>query len=413
MRRLLFPILMILLASCARSAIRSPLEAMRPTRGLPELKDDLEFAGLIAGLEANVKFIAERLPPGHVFNFGPRAVPKAAYLAALNTLLEAGRADASGARFRAALAAGFDTYEVYGDEEWGQIFMTSYYEPIIDGARAPAGRFTQPLYGVPKDLVEIDIGSFAAARPALSVLSEGKLEQRSSLNLLRGRWRAGEDGALPRITAYPNRAQIDGGAIKDDTKVLAWVDPIDAFFLEIQGSGVVRLPEGRELSIGYATQNGYPYVPIGKFMLDKIPKEKMTAHSIEAYLRSLPAAQARIIMQKNPSYVFFRPVDKAGLSFLGTEVVNGRTIATDPTYFPKGVLAFLEFNKPIFAKDGDTEPTEWRATSRFVLDQDTGGAIRGPSRVDLFWGRGPAAKQSAGVIKNKGRLVYFVPRAEK
>jgi membrane-bound lytic murein transglycosylase A len=110
--------------------------------------------------------------------------------------------------------------------------------------------------------------------------------------------------------------------------------------------------------------------------------------------------------------VFFRPLERHGVTALGTEVVAGRTIATDTSFFPKGALAFLQFEKPVFNSPGDTEPASWLPTSRFVLDQDTGGAIRGPHRVDLFWGRGPEAKQAAGVMKNKGRLVYFVPKPE-
>ena len=148
------------------------------------------------------------------------------------------------------------------------------------------------------------------------------------------------------------------------------------------------------------------------FLLDKIPKEKMSQQAIESHLRSLPDQEARELLNKNPSYVFFRPLCTAGLTYFGTEVVPGRTIATDPVYFPKGALAFLEFEKPRFEKSSSVEPAEFIKASRFVLDQDTGGAIRGPGRVDLFWGRGADAKQSAGVIRGKGHLFYFVPRSE-
>ncbi len=382
---------------------------MRPSRVKPDLQDDLEFSSLLSGLQANVKHLREKLPDSHIFYFGPVKIPKSVYIASLEKLIAAGLEDASGAGFRQVLASAFDSYEVYGQDEWGQIFMTSYYEPVIAGSKKANGQFAQPLYSVPKDLVEIDIGSFVPVRPALSVLNDVKLEQRSGSNVLRGRLLSTKD-RLPRITPFPDRAQIDGGAIKENTGVLAWVDPIDAFFLEIQGSGVVRFKDGKEMKLGYAAQNGFPYIPVGKFLLDVIPKEKLTAHAIESHLRSLPLEQARIIMQKNPSYVFFRPVENAGQSFLGTEVVSGRTIATDQTFFPKGALAFLEFEKPVFNSEKDVEPVRWQKTSRFVLDQDTGGAIRGPHRVDLFWGRGSLAKQAAGVIKNRGRLTYFVPR---
>ena len=138
----------------------------------------------------------------------------------------------------------------------------------------------------------------------------------------------------------------------------------------------------------------------------------MSLFTIEHHLRSLSVEDARKIMQMNPSFVFFRPLTTKGITFLGNELVTGRTIATDQTYFPKGALALLQFDKPQFPDEKATEPTSWTPSSRFVFDQDTGGAIRGPGRVDLYSGRGAIAKQTAAVMKNKGRLFYFVPRPE-
>ncbi|MGE0528678.1 MAG: MltA domain-containing protein, partial [Bdellovibrionales bacterium] len=275
--------------------------------------------------------------------------------------------------------------------------------PVIEGARHPTGRFRQPLYGVPKDMVLVDMSSFASMR---SNVSPGR-------GVLRGRLVAPTGGEMGRIVAYPSRAEIDSSGLQGQAQVLAYVDPVDAFFLEIQGSGVVHFSDGRELKLGYAAQNGHAYVPVGKFLLDRIPKERMSLQMIESHLRSLPTEEARRLMWQNPSYVFFQRLPNAGRTFLGTEVVAGRTIATDRSLFPKGTLAFLEFEKPIFRSSEDTEPASWQKTSRFVLDQDTGGAIRGPHRVDLFWGRGPLAKQAAGVMKGRGRLIYFVPRTSE
>ena len=252
--------------------------------------------------------------------------------------------------------------------------------------------------------------SFIAAKPELAILQAKPLEQRSRANVLRGRLLPAEKEGIPKVSAYPNRAVIYEQGLAKQAKVLAWVDPIDAFFLEIQGSGVVRLKNSKEIKVGYAGQNGHPYVAIGKHLLEIIPRERLTSHSIESHLRSLPIEEARKIMQLNPSYVFFQPLQTSGITFLGTEVAPGRTIATDQSLFPKGTLAFLEFEKPTFSSASDVVAASWQPASRFVLDQDTGGAIRGPHRVDLFWGRGSEAKQAAGVMKNKGRLVYFVPR---
>lgn len=380
---------------------------------MPELSDDMDFASLVEGLEANVKFLRQKESATEVFGFGPRVIPREEYLVALDFLLSEAKADPTGGRFRQALKDRFEAFEVYGDERWGQVFMTSYFEPLIDGSLKPTKELFQPLYARPKDLVDIDLDSFIPTRQALSFLETAPLEQRSKTNTLRGRLIPAKDqDSAARVVVYPNRAAIDSGEIKEQAQVLAYVSPIDAFILEIQGSGVVRLANGKEIKVGYAAQNGHPYVPIGKFMFDAIPKEKMSLFTIESHLRSLPVDDARKLMEMNPSYVFFKPLATRGLTFLGTEVVNGRTIASDYKYFPKGVLAFLQFDKPQFANEAATEPVAWTPVSRFVFDQDTGGAIRGPGRIDLFAGRGLQAKQMAAVMKNKGRLIYFVPKVE-
>jgi membrane-bound lytic murein transglycosylase A len=381
---------------------------MRPSDEMPALQDDLEFANLVSALEANLKIVKEAPEKAKPFYFGPRVISKREYARALETLLEAAKSDPTGENFRKTLKENFEPFEVYGMDRWGEVFITSYYEPVIPGSRKHTERFSHPIYAAPKDMVLVDLQSFSKAKPSL--LQGRPLEQRSSENILRGRLTTDKDGSQ-RVVAYPSRSEIYSGAIKNQ-KILAWADPIDVFFLEIQGSGLVHFEDGKDIKVGYASQNGYPYFPIGKSLLDVIPREKMSMQAIEAYLRSLPPAKAQKIMENNQSYVFFRELETAGVTFVGAEVVPGRTIATDQMYFPKGALAYLEFEKPVFTSPSATEPKEWQKTSRFVFDQDTGGAIRGPARVDLFWGRGPVARQSAGVIKNKGRLVYFVPKAE-
>jgi len=398
----------LFLSSCARAPIRDFDQAMRPLKAWPELNDDLEFASLLSGLEENVRKLSEN--PDAVMKFGPREVRAGEYVEALKELIAAGREDASGRRFLETLQSRFDAFEVYGRRQWGEVFITSYFEPVIDGSLRKKGRFKEPIYGVPKDLVEIDVTSFMESRPNLWAPNVLVFEQRSNYAVLRGRL-IKIDGQSPKVTAYYSRAEIVEKGLHGIAPVLAWVDPVDAFFLEIQGSGVVRLEDGTEVKVGYAAQNGHPYVAIGKFLLDRIPREKMSIQMIEAHLRSVSEPEARELMNRNPSYVFFKKLKETeGQTFFGTKLVEGRTIATDQAYFPKGALAFLEFDKPIFNTENDVEPLNWQRTRRFVLDQDTGGAIRGPDRVDLYWGRGPKAKQSAGVMKNLGRLIYFVPK---
>src|SRR5690606_20192400 len=152
------------------------------------------------------------------------------------------------------------------------------------------------------------------------------------------------------------------------------------------------------------------YEPVGKFLRDRLAPEDLNLHGIEAYLRSLPPKELQDYLNRNPSYVFFQKLDRSALTYLGIPATDGRTIATDRRYFPKGALAFLSFDKPRFdPPDSLRVAEEGEPVSRFVLDQDIGGAITGGGRVDLFWGRGPEAKKFAGVMKTTGRLLYLVP----
>lgn len=392
-------------ASCARAPLKDRDQALRPTEMPEALADDLGYQSLQQALEANIEYLKTGASAPREFGFGPRVLSRDEYLMSLEYLLTRLRADPTGAMFQQALRDSFEPFEVYGQKKWGEVFMTSYFEPVIDGSLKPTSKFSQPLYERPKDMVEIEIAGFFDVRPAL--------EQRSSKKILRGRLLEPKSkDAVRRVVVYPDREAIDSGEILSSAEALVYVDPIDAFILEIQGSGVVRLKNGKEIKVGYSAQNGHPYVPIGKHLFDVIPKEKMSLGAIEAHLRSLPLEEARKIMQLNPSYVFFREVENRGISYLGTEVVDGRTIATDRTLFPKGALAFLQFERPEFSEPSAAEPAKWTPSTRFVLDQDTGGAIRGPGRLDLFAGRGPAAKQFASVMKNNGRLIYFVPKAD-
>ncbi|MEZ4873580.1 MAG: MltA domain-containing protein [Bdellovibrionales bacterium] len=292
----------------------------------------------------------------------------------------------------------------------GKVFITSYFEPVLEGRLTKTSKYSQPLYGRPKDMTLVDLGEFSRLLPQLEPIKDKVLEQKSSGAVVRGRL-VERSGALPKVVPYYDREQIDDKNLlnSDVAEVLAYVDPIDAFFLQIQGSGVVVLPNGKRIRVGYDSQNGHPYVAIGKYLFDVIPRENMSLQAIEEHLRSLPPEQAQAILNKNPSYVFFRKLDSRGITYFGTEVQSGRTIATDYRYFPKGALCLLNFDIPIFESPKDDVPRDWLPVSRLVFDQDTGGAIRGPGRVDLFWGEGEEAKQAAGVMKQPGRLVYLLP----
>jgi membrane-bound lytic murein transglycosylase A len=263
----------------------------------------------------------------------------------------------------------------------GEGFATGYFEPEIAAARAPAPGYATPLYRRPPDLVEADLGLFA-----------GDLDGRK----LRGRI---VDSAL---VPYPDRAAIMAGALAGKGLELAWAaDPYDAFFLEIQGSGRLRLPDGSIMRIGYATQNGRAYVAIGKVLIDRgaLPKGGANMDAILGWLRAHPA-EAPAILAANPSVVFFRELTAEGpVGAMGVAVTPNVSVAADPAFIPLGAPLLVETTLP-----GGVPLTA------VMVAQDTGGAIKGANRIDLFRGSGDTARAEAGAQAAKARITLLLPK---
>jgi membrane-bound lytic murein transglycosylase A len=207
---------------------------------------------------------------------------------------------------------------------------------------------------------------------------------------------------------YYSRREIDEfGSLRGRGYEIAWVkNPIDLFFLHIQGSGILQLEDGRRLLIGYAGANGRPYRSIGRLLIDrgKIPQEEMSMQRLRGYLADHVEEQSEILAH-NESYVFFRFLQDGPLGSLEVPLTAGRSIATDARLFPKGALAMISTEAPLL--DAAGQLAGWQAFSRFVVNQDTGGAIRGPQRVDLYFGTGAEAGASAGFMNRPGKL-YFI-----
>jgi membrane-bound lytic murein transglycosylase A len=275
-------------------------------------------------------------------------------------------------------------------EPRGQVLVTGYYEPVIAGAPVPSEQVRVPVHGRPADLVAARLRDFHETLP----------DER-----IAGRVEGG------RLVPYYTRRQIqEEGALDGRGLEIAWVrDRVDLFFVEVQGSGAIRYPDGTELRIGYAGSNGRPYRSIGRLLIEegRVPADRMSMQAIRAYLAANPHEVSRILAH-NESYVFFRVLDTPPLGNLGVPVTGGRSIATDYRLFPPGALAFLETTRP--EVDADGRVGEGEPLRRFVLNQDTGGAIRGPGRVDFFWGRGEEAERLAGPMQQRGRLYFLVPR---
>ncbi|SRR5579875_164597 len=266
------------------------------------------------------------------------------------------------------------------DDGRGAALVTGYYEPELAGARTPGAAFNVPVLARPPDLVTVALGDF---RPSW-----------------RGAHIAGRvvDG---RLVPYWTRAQIEAGALDRFRLALFYVaDPIELFFLQIQGSGRIRLPDGRTVAIGYDGDNGRPYVALGRLLVERgaMTLEQASLQSIEAWLRAHPA-EARGLMDENPSYVFFRVLPGgATLGSEGVPLTPGHSLAVDPRFVPLGAPIWLDV-----AQDGT-------AIRRLAVAQDTGAAIKGPLRGDLFWGSGDAAAARAGPMRAVGRGFLLRPK---
>lgn len=271
--------------------------------------------------------------------------------------------------------------------EGGDGLFTGYYEPLLRGSRTKSDRYRFPLYSRPPELVSVDLGTFRED--------------------LKGRRLAGrvEDGQL---VPYANREEIENGALAGRDLELVWVDDaIDAFFLQIQGSGRVRLEEGGEIRVGYAGENGHAYYAIGRELVKReaLRKEEVSMQSIRRWLEEHPE-EAPGVLATNASYVFFREIEGEGpLGAEGLPLTPGRSLAVDRKHWPMGVPLWLATEAPA-AQQGSPD----RPLHRLVVAQDTGGAIRGPIRGDVFWGAGEEAAEIAGRMKHPGRLWVLVPK---
>mgnify|MGYP004000181623 FL=1 len=280
----------------------------------------------------------------------------------------------------------FTPYQAHNRDDPTGMF-TGYYEPSLRGSLVKSGPFQTPLYARPDDLITVELKNFRAD--------------------MRGRRIAGRlDGS--RLVPYPERKQIIAGAMADQAKPLVWVDDnVSAFFLHIQGSGRVALAGGGEMRVGYAATNGQPYMAIGRELIRRgvMTKKTVSLQTIRAWLKENPAA-APGVMNMNKSFVFFRELIGDGpIGAQGVALTQERSMAVDRKYIPLGVPIWLEATAPAQKADRPDQKLH-----RLLVAQDTGGAIRGPVRGDIFWGYGDRAEQIAGRMKHAGRYFLLLPK---
>lgn len=269
----------------------------------------------------------------------------------------------------------------------GEDVLTGYFEPELRGSLTRTARHTTPLHAKPPELLEVDLGAFLPdlrGRRIIGLAREGRLHP------------------------VPDRAAIMAGAFAGRRLELVWVDdPVDAFFLHIQGSGRVRLPDGRLLRLGYAAQNGHPYIAVGGLLIRRgeVPIERMSMQAIRAWMAAAGPPRAAALMAENPSYIFFRLVpeltpEQGPIGALGVPLTPGRHVAVDRAETPLGAFVWVS----------GTDPLSQAPLRRLTVSADVGGAIRGPARVDYFTGWGNEAAARAGLMRAPATVHVLVPR---
>ncbi len=385
---LLLLIVAVALTGCARKTIDKP-DTIPPGReladadaGSRESVDDLDNASLILAIDRSLQFYdgAGRDQTFYIADRPVGANQMKETLMAFRAIVQSGK---SLEQKKKSIAEDFHLLRAAGQTGEGDVLFTGYYEPLLEGSLVRTDKYKYPLYRPPPDIVTEKISR-----------NETRIGRK-------------ENG---RIVPYYTRREIDvDGVLQDKGLELLWVsDPVELNSLHTQGSGKIRFEDGKIVTVGYAQNNGRPFRSATMNMLaqNKIGKSDSSYRGFKLWLKGRSEKEVLEILSHNERYIFFRFLDKEPVGCLGQPVTPGRTIATDPDFFPEGALAFIRLRKPVL--DNDYNVVGRVDFSRFVLNQDKGSAIRGPGRVDLFCGFGEDARATAGSLKEKGELYFLL-----
>ena len=287
------------------------------------------------------------------------------------------------------LTTHFDAYSATNLDGGNTGLVTGYYEPLLQGSRRQSAQYAYPLYKQPSDIVTVELAD---------VYPDLKYKR------IRGKLIETKTGAK-KLVPYMTRAEIEASPSPLAGNEIVWINNIvDVFFLQIQGSGLVNLDNGKQIHVGYADQNGHPYNSIGRLLIERgeLTADQASMQGIKNWAQN-NTDKLRDLLNSNPSYVFFRelPADLPGpLGALGVPITAERSVAVDPKYIPLGAPIFLS----------TTQPNSTKPLKHLVMAQDTGGAIKGGVRADFFWGAGDAAGKQAGAMKQTGKIWVFLPK---
>jgi membrane-bound lytic murein transglycosylase A len=355
----------------------------------PSFQDDMDFNSLAAAIGKNLEYL-RRLKPDHVFDYGPDRYTCKQIVESQEEFLRLISTSPSVDEINRRLQRDYLLYRASGRPGKPSVLFTGYFEPTYDASLTPDSTFRHPIYTKPDDLVRVDLSPFREEFKGKSIIARINGKQ---------------------IVPYHTRREIEGDKVLAGRNLeLAWLrDSLDVAFLQIQGSGRLRLPDRTILRMGYEIGNGRPYQSIGRYMIEKgyLTREETSMQSIRRYLTRHPEVKEDVLNQ-NPSYVFFRTVSGGPYGNINVPLTPGRSLALDNRVFPRGALCFVRTQKPVL--NSREEITGWTDCSRFVLHQDTGGAIQGAGRADIFWGDDSYAEVAAGHMKHEGDLYLLVKK---
>ena len=365
-----------------------PEEALRQVRFFfPDFRDDMDRDSLILAIRRNMEHL-DRLGPETIFHYGSDGFTIQQVRESQEAFLDLLAKGLDPDHLSREIRKRFRVYRATGRVKNRKVLFTGYYEPIYEGSLAPDQVYKYPLYRSPADLIRID----------LSLFSE-KFKGENIVARIQGK----------KVLPYYSRYQIEAEkALAGKGLEMVWLkDPLDVAFLHVQGSGRLSLPDGKELLVHYQASNGQPYRSIGRYMIERgfLAGEEMSMQAIRKYLTENSEALDEVL-NYNPSYVFFRQVENGPLGSLGVLLTPGRSVALDSRVFPRGALGFVVCQKPLVNDQGNI--IGWNEFYRFVVNQDSGGAIKGAGRADIFWGSGPHAELTAGHLRHEGDLYILI-----
>lgn len=387
--------LAVLIAGCPAPVKKPPEEAALIRRSsffYPDFRDDLELDGLEHSILKSLEYL-DRVPADRTYSFGEDRFDAAHLIKSLQSFLDFIRTNPTDRELKNFIRSEYNVYQSIGRNQKGEVLFTGYYEPHLSGRLDKNEEFRYPIYALPTDLMKIDLSPFREKYKGQSIV---------------GRFTG------QTVVPYYDRREIDEEkALVGRAESLFWVnDPVDVFFLQIQGSGKIFLDTGEVVNVHYHGSNGRPYRSIGTLLIEeqKIPREEMSMQRIRSYLQAHPEEMASVF-NYNPSYVFFKIEPEGPLGSLNVLLTPGRSVALDRRIFPHGALVFIQTQKPVVNSAGQID--SWVDCHRFVLNQDTGGAIQGPGRADLFWGNGPYAEIAAGHLAHTGQLYFLILKPDR